>query len=473
MTTKGTSGNGCATAQEIAAAVGKGEASARGIIAHALNRAETIKSLNAFTLIDRQGALEAAERLDTELRARPGTSKPLAGVPVAIKDFTPTAGHLCTRGSWTTGNWVPNRDAVLVQRLKRAGAIVIGKTATPEFAYSSFTQSVRWGITRNAHDPSRTPGGSSGGSATAVATRCVPLAEGTDMGGSVRIPAALSGVVGMKPSLGRIPMDILPSGPDNLSHFGPLAACVDDAALFLSVAQGPHESDVLSQPAPTPIETPLAPVPAGTRVAFSRDLGYYAIDPEVERQVHAAIAGLRDQGIIVEEVSLDWTSAINDNWVKLWAVALATAWGDTVATHREHMDPDVVGLIDWGLDCNAVTYRHLEQIRDQVWRDLTRLFETYSALLTPTCALPAPPVTHRDSDYEQTDSSGRFQGLDLTCPFNLVGQCPAVSVPIGKAHNLPAGLQIVASGHQDGFALQMAKAVETVCPPPGAVTPSF
>ena len=172
----------------------------------------------------------------------------LHGLPIAIKDLTPTPGKTTTLGSKVFEHWAPDHDAPIVERLLGAGAILVGKTTTPEFAHSGFTQSPLWGISRNPWNPERTPGGSSGGSAAAVATGCVALAEGSDAGGSVRIPAAMCGCVGLKPSLGRIPLAILPTVFEQYCHFGPLARTIDDAALFLSVTEGPDERDILSLP---------------------------------------------------------------------------------------------------------------------------------------------------------------------------------------------------------------------------------
>ncbi len=166
----------------------------------------------------------------------------LHGVPIAIKDLTPTAGKRTTLGSYAFEHNVPEHSALLVERLLGAGGIMVGKTATPEFAYSSFTHSRLWGVTRNPWNTERSPGGSSGGSGAAVASGCVPLAEGTDMGGSVRIPASWSGVVGLKPSFGRIPLDFLPTQFDTIHHFGPLARTIDDARLFVAVGQRPERA---------------------------------------------------------------------------------------------------------------------------------------------------------------------------------------------------------------------------------------
>jgi len=450
-------------AAAIARAVATGELRASDTIRAALDRAEAIAPLNAFIVIDRDGAMEAADRLDRCVAKGETGGLPLLGVPFASKDFTPTAGHLTTRGSWSTGEHVPESDPVYVRRLKAAGAVLIGKTTTPEFAYSSFTHSPRWGVTRNPHDPERTPGGSSGGAAVAVATGCVPIAEGTDMGGSVRIPAAFSGVVGLKPSLGRIPMDILPLGPDILSHFGPLADCVDDAALFLSVTQGPHADDILSQPAPGvigPIDPARAP-----RLALSPDLGYYRVDPEVAGRMTEVAQRLRDAGAVVETVDMGWSREVNDTWLRLWGVTLAASWGDALQTHRDRMDPELVALMEAGLDCRGVDVPRLEALRHRLWHDLAAIFERYDALLTPTCAVTAPRHDETDSDFDHMGPDGRYRGLDMTCPFNLVGPCPALSVPVGTADGLPVGLQVVGPRFADVEVLRIGKLVEECYPP--------
>jgi amidase/aspartyl-tRNA(Asn)/glutamyl-tRNA(Gln) amidotransferase subunit A len=455
------------SALAMASAVKERQVRPTQLVEDALKRAAEIAPLNAFVLLDREGALAAAAEADRRIDEGDDQVGPLHGIPVAIKDFTPTKGHLTTRGSVSTGSWVPSEDPAIVRRLKAAGAIVIGKTTTPEFAYSSFTHSPRWGVTRNAHDPERTPGGSSGGSACAVATGCVPLAEGTDMGGSVRIPAALSGVVGLKPSLGRIPMDILPTAFDNMSHFGPLASCVDDAALFLSVAQGPDDADILSMPHPDPIDAPVTPAADGLRLALSMDLGYYAVDEGVASQVESGAEGLAAAGAAVDRVNLGWTRAVNDTWLTLWGVALAAAWGDLAANHRQDMDPALLSLMDSVGDVTAVDYKRMEQFRTRLWNDLRDIFSRYDALLLPTCALPAPRLDTNDADFERDLPDGRFAGLDMCCPFNLVAQCPAISVPVGKTRGLPVGLQIVGPRFADVLVLRLAKAIETVFPPAG------
>ena len=195
-------------------------------------------------------------------------------------------------GSYAYEDHVPETSALLVEKLLGAGAIMVGKTTTPEFAYSSFTDSPLWGITRNPWDTSRTPGGSSGGSGAAVAAGCVPLAEGSDMGGSVRIPASWSGVVGLKPSFGRIPFDFLPTQLDTIQHLGPLARTVADARLFVDIGQGPDERDLMSLAPPLALSGPLDSSAEGLRLALDVDLGHYAVAPEVEAATRQAAEAL-------------------------------------------------------------------------------------------------------------------------------------------------------------------------------------
>ena len=209
-----------ASATKLAGMIRDRQLSSVEAVGNALARIDEVnEALNCFCFIYGEEALTLARAADRRL-ARGAPDGPLHGVPIAIKDFTPMKGKRTTQGSLILEHWVPDKDPIIVARLRAAGAIVIGKTTTPEFAHSGFTESALWGLTRNPWDLSRTPGGSSGGSAAAVSAGCVPIAEGTDMGGSVRIPAAYCGLVGLKPSLGRIPMDIIPSVFDNIPISG-------------------------------------------------------------------------------------------------------------------------------------------------------------------------------------------------------------------------------------------------------------
>lgn len=451
-----------ASARSIADGIAAGRTSARAVIADALDRAHAAQArLNCFTLILDDEALAAAEAADAAVASgrAPG---PLHGVPVAIKDLTPTRGHLTTLGSHSTGDWIPDRSALVVRRLEAAGAIVIGKTTTPEFAHSSFTYSPRWGVTRNPWDPERSPGGSSGGSGAAVAAGVVPFAEGTDMGGSVRIPAAFCGVVGFKPSLGRIPMTILPSQFDDISHFGPLARSVDDAVAFMAATAGPSDEDIGSLPLPFDAATTRIDGLAGRRFALSMDLGYYAIDPAVEASVLAAAEALRRAGAVVEEVRLPWTRAASDRWLDLWCVFMAAFQGHSLAEYRDRMDPILVGLIDRGLTLGAAEVKRIEILRSRMWDELAAVLAGRDALLCPTCAVQAPPVTLTDDDFAADLPDGRYRGLDLTAPFNMLSPCPALSLPAGLTPDgLPVGLQVVGHRHADEAVLGLGRAIES------------
>ncbi|MHC4520580.1 MAG: amidase, partial [Planctomycetota bacterium] len=336
------------TAGDLARMIRSKQLSPTEVMENTLGRIETVNpTLNCFCFVYPEEALEHARAVENKVMAG-GDPGPLGGIPIAIKDLTPTKGKRTTLGSYAYEHWVPEADAAIVEKLMAAGAIMVGKTTTPEFAHVGFTESALWGITRNPWDPARTPGGSSGGSAAAVASGCVPLAEGTDMGGSVRIPAAECGVLGLKPSLGRIPMDILPSVFDNISHFGSLARSVDDTALFLAVTQGPDERDIQSNGTPLDLADPIQPDVRGRRLALSVDLGFYAVHPEIEANTWAAVDALREHGAEVEEVVLDWSEELDQAWSKMWAVFMAAYFGHNLERWRDKMDPKVVELMDAG-----------------------------------------------------------------------------------------------------------------------------
>ncbi|MSP82388.1 MAG: amidase [Alphaproteobacteria bacterium] len=450
---------------EIARRIAAKELSPVVVVKNALDRIEEVNGkLNCFCFVLADEALAKAREAEAAVM-RGDPLGPLHGLPLAIKDLTPTKGKRTTLGSFTHEHWVPAYSAVIVERLQAAGAIMVGKTMTPEFAYSSFTRSPLWGTTRNPWDLARSPGGSSGGSAAAVASGCVALAEGTDMGGSVRSPAAFCGLVGLKPSLGRIPMDILPSVFDGISHFGPLARTIDDAAAFLAAAAGPSDADIQSLPAGPKIPAIIPGDIAGKRLALDVDLGIYAVDPEVEALVRAAADALRSRGAIVEEVDLGWTRDMLDGWYVLWKVFMAAYFGHLLEEWRGKMDPAVVALIEGGRTISAVDYKRVEIVRTRQWSALAKVFARCDALLCPTVAQPAPANDLYDASFGDLDANGKLRGLDMTELFNNVPQCPALSVPAGFTHSgLPVGLQIVARRHDDLGALTIGKALESARP---------
>ncbi len=454
----------------LARGVRDGERTAADIVAAALERAHAVQTaLNAFTVIDEAGALRAARAVD-ERRARGDRLPPLAGVPVVIKDMTPTAGLPTTLGSWTTGDGTGGEDALIVARLRAAGAVVVAKTTTPEFAHSSMTSSPRYGITRNPWDASRTCGGSSGGSAVAVTTGVVPFAEGTDMGGSVRIPAGACGTVGFKPSLGRIPMTILPTPIDTISHFGPLAASVADAVAFTVATAGPSDLDLLSQVHPFDAAACAPASLEGVRLAYSADLGYCAVSAPVRECMDAALARLRDAGAIATEVRLPWTREVLDAWLRKWGVLLAMFPSGRGEANRARMDPALVELIERGERTSAVELKRTELVQAAMAADLADVMDGHDALVCPTNATEAPPVDTPETDFERTDADGRLTTFDMAHPFNMLPTYPAISLPAGLTPaGLPVGLQIVGPRYRDERLLALAGGVErvlgTMCPP--------
>ena len=454
-----------ASAADLARRIAARTISPVEVVENSLSRIQEIDpTLNCFCFTYPEEALEQARSAERAVMSGRQLG-PLYGIPIAIKDLTPTRGKTTTQGSHVHEHWVPNHDSAVVARLAAAGAIMVGKTTTAEFAALGFTESPLWGVTRNPWNPAHASGGSSGGSAVAVATGCVPMAEGSDMGGSVRIPAAFCGIVGLKPSFGRIPFDLLPSQFDTYCHHGPLVRSVGDAALFLGAAQGPDNADILTLPSPLEIPESLSNDVRGMRVALSIDLGYYAVDREVEANTRAAASALSDAGAMVEEVEIGWTREINDIGYQHWNVYLAAWLSPHLEAWREAMHPSVVKMIEAGLKVNAVDFKRLEFARTEQWQKLRPVLERYDALICPTASIAAPPIGVDDYDFGFDDEEGRFHQYEMTFPFNIMAPCPALSVPSGFTRSgLPTGLQIVGRRYDDLTVLRLGAALERLLP---------
>lgn len=400
-----------------------------------------------------------------EARRRAGTPLvgPLAGIPVAIKDTTPWNGHRVTYGSLVHADHVATSTGRIVERLLDAGAIVIGSTNTPEFAHAGITDNRLHGATRNPFDPTRTTGGSSGGSAAAVASGCVAVAEGSDMGGSVRIPSSWCGLVGLKPSLGRIPMDVLPGLFDLISHHGPLARSVDDAVAFLRATEGPSLADPFSWHEPL---TPDRPRLTGRRIGLSIDLDCWAVDDRIADAVRDGARTLADHGLEVDEVHPRVTPRDNALWLELWGVFMAAYYGHLVPDRAEDLDPDVVALVELGRRFTAVDAKRMEIERSDFWRRIASVLATHDVIVCPTMSQPPGPATKADNRRRvHVDDAGAFHSEDMTSVWNLASPCPIVSVPCGRLtgddDGLPIGLQIVGRPGQDALVLEIARIVES------------
>jgi len=446
---------------QLRALLARGELSARELARATLDRIdEADRVLNCFTTVFADEALEAAQAADA-VRGRGERTGPLHGIPVAIKDLTPVAGHPTTRGSRVFAHDVTRSDAVAVGRLRRAGAVIVGKTATPEFAHSGFTDSPLHGITRNPWNPARTPGGSSGGSAAAVASGCVALAEGSDMGGSIRAPAAFCGVYGLKPSLGRVPLDFLPTVFESIAHTGPLGRSAADLAAFLDVCAGPHDADIQSLPREPGTSYSAEPDIAGLRIALSPDLGYYDIDTDVARNLDGAAAALRDAGASVTPVDLGWSADINRAWYTYWQVYMEALYGEYRADWHHEMTPGLVQMMAAAQRVSAVELKRIDRLRTQQWRALARVLADHDALICPTTARTAPAVDAGEPAEPEIDPDGTCRESHLTHPFNFVAQCPVASAPSGvDGAGLPTAVQIVGRRFDDATVLRVCAALE-------------
>lgn len=445
------------SASELSALFRSGELSPCEAVAASFSRIDEVDPhLNAFCALDKERAMRDAQR--SRARFSAGMPRgPLDGVPVAIKDLTPTAGLRTAMGSRLFANNVPERDAIVVERLRSAGAIIVGKTTTSEFANASVTDSPLTGSTRNPWDPSRTSGGSSGGSAVAVATGCVPLAEGSDMGGSVRIPACFCGIVGLKPALGRIPFALLPNLYDPVAHHGPLARSVADIATFLRVTSGPDDRDPISLPAAPAWDVPPEPDLRGLRVAFSPDLGFLSVDPDVIENAEATANRLREAGALVETVDLGLSEALFDAGYKLFSAQMYRYYGHFEREHSDLLDPTLLHFFEIGRSLSASDLIDTQIVASREWLSMARLFESYDALACPTMPRTATPLGQSEFDFSGLDADGKPITFDMTFPFNLFGRLPALTLPSGLGRDgLPTGLQLVGRRHDEQTILSLA-----------------
>jgi aspartyl-tRNA(Asn)/glutamyl-tRNA(Gln) amidotransferase subunit A len=417
------------------------------------------EAVNAFCRLDADNALAAART--AESRIFHGQPRGLLdGVPVSIKDVLLTRGLPTLRGSRTTDpdqEWAD--DAPSVARLREHGAVMIGKTTTPELGWKGVTDSPLTGVTRNPWDPARTAGGSSGGSAAAVALGMAPLSLGTDGGGSVRIPAAFCGVFGFKATYGRVPH--YPASPyGTLAHVGPLTWTVEDAALLLDVICGPDSRDWSALPPPyAPFVRGLDDGVAERRIAVSPGLGYADLDPEVAAAVDDCATVLSHLGAHVDKADPGFEDP-REAFEVLWFAGAAKAMETIPAEGRKLMDPGLVAAAERGAACSALDYLEATRVRMALGERMGRFHDGYDLLLT--AAVPIPAFTAGRDAPRAGDEWTTW--TPLTYPFNLTQQ-PAASVPWGfTSTGLPIGIQLVGRRHADHGVLSAAKALQDARP---------
>jgi aspartyl-tRNA(Asn)/glutamyl-tRNA(Gln) amidotransferase subunit A len=417
--------------------------------------------VNAFCLVDAEAALTQA-RASEERWRRGEPCGPLDGVPTAIKDIFLTRGWPTLRGSRLVDpgqDWA--EDAPSTARLREAGAVLVGKTTTPEFAWKGVTDSALTGVTRNPWDPALTAGGSSGGAGAAVAAGMCPLATGTDGGGSVRIPGSFCGVFALKPTYGRIPL-FPPSPFGTLSHAGPMTWTVRDAALMTDVMSRPDSRDWSQLPPPErSFLDGLEDGVAGLRIAFSPALGYVDVDPEVAAAVRSAVGVFAELGARVEEVDPGFDDPL-EAFDVLWYAGLAKVLEGYPAERRTEVEPAVVEVAALGEGYSATDYLEAVAQRMALGVRMGAFHETYDLLLTPTT-----PIAAFEAGREVPPGwpHERWQTwTPFTYPFNLTQQ-PAATVPCGfTSAGLPVGLQVVGPRHADARVLRACRAFEQARP---------
>ncbi|WDF38354.1 amidase [Streptomyces sp. T12] len=446
------------TAVQLLDGYRKGEFSPVDATRATLERAERIQpEFNAFVRLTADEALaQAGESAERWRRGEPAGL--LDGVPVTVKDILLMRGGPTLKGSKTIsekGSW--DEDAPSVARLRAHGAVLLGKTTTPEFGWKGVTDSPLSGVTRNPYDPTRTAGGSSGGAAAAVALGAGPLALGTDGGGSVRIPAAFCGIFGLKPTYGRVPL-YPASAFGTLAHVGPMTRDAADAALLLDVIGTPDSRDWSAlPPAPGSFVTGLTGGVHGLRVAYSPSLGgQVAVRPAVAAAVRRAVERLAGLGAYVEETDPDFTDPV-DAFHTLWFTGAARVTQHLGPHQRELLDPGLREICGAGARLTALDYLAAVDVRMELGRRMGRFHDTYDLLVTPTL-----PLTAFEAGTEVPKGSGhrRWTGwTPFTYPFNLTQQ-PAATVPVGTdGAGLPIGLQLVAARHRDDLVLRAAHAL--------------
>jgi amidase/aspartyl-tRNA(Asn)/glutamyl-tRNA(Gln) amidotransferase subunit A len=467
------------SAVELARGIRTGDLSPIEVVEAHLDRIEELDDeINAYVTLCGDAAREAAREVEraVERGEDPG---PLAGVPVAVKDLENVAGVRTTFGSKPLADTVAEESAVFVDRLREAGAVVLGKTNTPEFGHKGTTDNLVAGATGTPFDPSRNAGGSSGGSAAAVAAGMAPIAQGSDGGGSVRIPSAWCGVYGLKPTYRRIAR---PAEPDAFSHtpfsqLGPHARTVEDAALMMDVIAGPHPADPMV--APDDGSDYLGALDdddiSDLSVAYCPDLGVFPLDERVRRVVDEAVGAFEDAGATVERVDSvfgDSHTELYESWVRMFEVKfgslsenLRESEGiDYLGDDREDTTPAFAEAIETGMATSAVEYKRGDNVRTSAFLAVQDVLSEYDLLASATLAVP--PVKNRDDgntvgpsvvDDEPVDP---LVGWCLTYPFNMTGH-PVASIPAGLDEDgLPVGLQLAGGRFEDETVLAASAAFE-------------
>ncbi len=428
-----------------------------------IDRAEKVEpTINAFAQTLYDEALEQARGAEARYAGIGGAPRPLEGIPVAVKEEAPIAGQKNTLGSLPLRDVVADHTAVFAQRIIDAGGIVHARSTTPEFSCAAVTWSKLWGVTRNPWNTVYAPGGSSGGSGASLAAGSTTLATGSDIGGSIRIPASFCGVVGFKPPYGRVP-EVEIFNLDHYCHEGPLARTVADCALLQNVIAGPDPSDVASLRPKLVIPDTLEPV-AGMRIALSVDLGCYEVDEDVVANTRAAAGRLADAGATVEEVSLPWELAQINRAARIhYGMIFGPSVQELYEEHGDEFTSYARRLVEESSEIPKSAFVEGLELEARIYAPLGAVLDGFDALICPTFAVPALPAEYDPGDALEVNGKRIGDWLDvlMTVPFNIASRCPVISVPSGRSRDgVPTGLSIVGKTYDDVTAFRIAAAHE-------------
>jgi len=438
------------------------------LMAAVIDRTERVEPMiNAFTVCRFEEAMDRAREAEARYGRTGALLRPLEGLPVAIKDSSDLAGWPTSMGSLLASDAPAARSAPINARVMRAGAIAHARSATPEFSCASITHSRRWGTTRNPWNAGMTPGGSSGGAGAALAAGMATLATGSDIGGSIRIPASCCGVVGYKPPYGRNP-GTPPFNLDPYCHTGPMARTVADTILLQNVMCGPHREDIATlRPR---LRLPLAYPPiAGMRIAFSMTLGAYGVDPAVRANTMAALDVFRGLGAVVEEVDLPWGPECQEAAIQHLTHIFGTSIAPALAQGADQLTPYARAFGEAAKRSRPDHMLSAMQVAADMYRTLAPILAWADVLVCPTTALPAVPA-----DFEPTEAHLTIDGREvhpmlgwvMTKPFNMLSRLPVLSVPSGRAPcGTPTGIQIVGGSFADADVFRAAMAYEAAAEP--------
>ena len=427
---------------------------------------EVNPKVNALTYTFFERALEQAKKAEARYMKTDGRTRALDGIPIAIKDFHSVKGEITTLGSKIYADTRSDNTAPTIERLFRAGAIMHCRTTTPEFAHSGTTQSPLWGITRNPWNLDYSSGGSSGGAGAAVAAGMTTVADGTDGGGSIRIPSSACGIFGYKPPFGRNPLD-REHPYESILHYGPMARSVADGALMQNVMSGPHDVDICSLRTRLRLPQTFDGI-EGWKVALSPNLGFNVIDPEVEANTRHAVKVFESLGCTVEEVDLGWDYSVTDAWLTHWEGLFWAVAGELYPRWRYEMDPFVASILESGRGHDAARMYNVNAVRGEMYKTLAPVLSKFDILITPTLCVPSVKADHSDADPDFTINGKKvpaYLGWIQTYPFNLMSQCPVANVPSGISKSgVPTGLQIVGKTFDDTSIFRAACAFEAANP---------